>query len=162
VNIKDFLKMYIKETPGKIIDIDTNETVGSHEGAVFYTIGQRHGLNVGGGLPYYIVKKDMAKNVIYVSKNLNSAELWTNTVKLEDVILRQADETQIKNGDKVSVRIRHRAPLIQATIKNFDQKSKTLELEFTEEIKMPATGQSAVIYTGKNAEICAGGGIIMV
>ncbi len=161
VNIKDFLKMYIKETPGKIIDADTNEEVGSHEGAVFYTIGQRHGLNVGGGLPYYVVKKDMASNIVYVSKNLNNTELWTNTVKLEDVILRQPKEGRIKNGTEVFTRLRHRAPLVQAVIENYDQDSKTLELKFLEEIKMPATGQSAVIYTGKNGEVCAGGGIVI-
>ena len=155
VSIKDFLKTYIKETPGKIIDIDTKKMLGHHEGAVFYTIGQRHGLNVGGGLPYYVVKKDMAKNIVYVSKNLNNADLWTKEVKLEDIILRE----EITDGTKVFVRLRHRAPLVPATIKN---KNCHPELHFKEEVKMPATGQSAVIYTGKNAEICVGGGIITV
>ena len=164
VGIKDFLKEYIKEKAGPIVDVDTGEKLGTHEGAIFYTIGQRHGLNVDGGLPYYVTSKDIEKNIVYVSKNLNSKELWTKELKLEDVILRG---TPSKN---VMVRLRHRAPLIPATITISDTKdtissinnttSICATLKFEQEIKAPATGQSAVIYDGKNAEICLGGGII--
>ena len=164
VGIKDFLKEYIKEKPGEIIDQETGKAVGFHEGAIFYTIGQRHGLNVGGGLPYYVVGKDIEKNVVYVSKNLNNKELWTKELDLQDVILRG------KPSEKVMVRLRHRAPLIPATISISNNKtsisnntksiSTSAKLIFEQEIKAPASGQSAVIYDGKNAEICLGGGII--
>ena len=178
VGIKDFLKEYVKEKHGEIHEAETNELVGFHEGAIFYTIGQRHGLNIGGGLPYYVVGKDIEKNIIYVSKNLNNKDLWTKELKLEDVILRG---TPSKN---VMVRLRHRAPLIPATITISDTKDTISNIEnttsdskdtissinnttsicatlkFEQEIKAPATGQSAVIYDGKNAEICLGGGII--
>jgi tRNA-specific 2-thiouridylase len=60
VGIKEFLQQYVETKPGKIIDQDSKE-VGEHDGAIFYTIGQRHGLEVGGGLPYYVVGKDMKK-----------------------------------------------------------------------------------------------------
>src|SRR3990167_3245145 len=53
VGIKDFLSQYVDFRPGKIVD-QKGKVVGEHEGAVFYTIGQRHGLDVGGGLPYYV------------------------------------------------------------------------------------------------------------
>ena len=65
VGMDDFLKEYFPVTPGDIIDAETGEKLGVHEGAVFYTIGQRHGLNIGGGLPYYVVSKDMDKNIIF-------------------------------------------------------------------------------------------------
>ena len=108
--------------------------------------------------------KDLEKNIVYVSKNLNNKDLWTKELKLEDVILRG---TPSKN---VMVRLRHRAPLIPATITISDTKdtissinnttSICATLKFEQEIKAPAAGQSAVIYDGKNAEICLGGGII--
>ncbi|MBR5408731.1 tRNA-specific 2-thiouridylase [Candidatus Saccharibacteria bacterium] len=151
VGIKDFLKEYLPVKPGKIKDIDSGETLGAHEGAWFYTIGQRKGLNIGGGLPIYVVKKDLAKNIVYVSKNLNNAELWTTKLSLKDVILRgePADES-----GKIEVRLRHRASLIPATLKIKKDKAVVV---FESEIKAPASGQSVVFYDG---EICLGGGII--
>ena len=165
VGMKDFLKEYLKSTeyrkkflkPGKIIDRETKEAVGFHDGAIFYTIGQRHGLNVGGGLPYYVVGKDMKKNEVYVSKNLNDENLWTKTLELKDVILREKPTENME----VEVRLRHRAKLEKAILKNikgnFENGTATLTLEFENEIKRTASGQSAVIY--KN-EICLGGGIL--
>ena len=194
VGMDDFLKEYFPVTPGDIIDAETGEKLGVHEGAVFYTIGQRHGLNIGGGLPYYVVSKDMDKNIIFVSKNLNNKEIWTRELKLTDVVLRtniselgvfrsaaarsplgtcersedlapaahgrlplgtqtarRADGPAGRDPElEVLVRLRHRAPLIPAS---FDGEI----LRFENEIKRPASGQSAVLYDG---EICLGGGII--
>lgn len=155
VGIKDFLQEYIEVTPGQIIDRDTNRVLGTHEGAVFYTIGQRHGLNLGGGLPYYVVGKDMSKNLVYVSKNLNHLNLWTKTLKLKDVMIRQIHQ---ESGDiqpnlsKLTCRVRHRAPLINCSFN-----TETNEVILAEEIKHPAAGQSVVFYDG---DICIGGGII--
>ena len=155
VGIKDFLQEYIEVVPGQIIDRDTGEVLGTHEGAVFYTIGQRHGLSLGGGLPYYVVGKDMAKNLVYVSKNLNHLNLWTKTLKLKDVIIRQIhqDTGDIQpNLSNLTCRVRHRAPLISCGFN-----AETNEVILIEEIKHPAAGQSVVFYDG---DICIGGGII--
>ena len=150
VGMKDFLKEYIDIQPGEIREIETEKKLGVHEGAVFYTIGQRHGLYLSGtagevndGLPYYVVAKDLEKNIVYVSKNLNDSHIWTKELKLKDVLMRG-------KAKDVLVRLRHRAPLVKAT---FDKDT----LHFENEIKRPAAGQSAVIYDG---EICLGGGII--
>ena len=164
VGMKDFLKEYLKSENDKkylehgvIIDRETKELVGFHDGAIFYTMGQRHGLNIGGGLPYYVVGKDMEKNEVYVSKNLNDENLWTKTLELGDVILRE----ELKEGTEVEVRLRHRAKLEKAIIKNIagdiENGAATCELEFIDEIKRTASGQSAVIYKD---EICLGGGIL--
>ena len=155
VGIKDFLQEYIEVVPGQIIDRDTGEALGTHEGAVFYTIGQRHGLNLGGGLPYYVVGKDMAKNLVYVSKNLNHLNLWTKTLKLKDVMIRQIHQAtgdSQPNLSKLTCRVRHRAPLISCSFN-----SETNEVTLGEEIKHPAAGQSVVFYAG---DVCIGGGII--
>lgn len=155
VGIKDFLQEYIEVVPGQIIDRDTGEALGTHEGAVFYTIGQRHGLNLGGGLPYYVVGKDMEKNQVFVSKNLNHLNLWTKTLKLKDVIIRQIHQESGNiqpNLSELTCRVRHRAPLISCSFN-----SETNEVTLSEEIKHPAAGQSVVFYDG---DICIGGGII--
>jgi tRNA-specific 2-thiouridylase len=171
VGMDDFLKEYFPVTPGDIIDAETGKKLGVHEGAVFYTIGQRHGLNIGGGLPYYVVSKDMDKNVIFVSKNLNNKDIWAKELRLTDVVMRTNmlhSRHFATNGERVSeeprndgrdeacrecnvlVRLRHRAPLTPAV---FDGEI----LRFENEIKRPASGQSAVLYDG---EECLGGGII--
>ena len=178
VGMKDFLKEYIDTKPGEIRDADTDEVLGYHEGAVFYTIGQRHGLYLASDLPYYVVKKDIIKNIVYVSKNLNDDNLWVDKLKLKDVIMRASDNfrsrpcptspsarvagansrvatlrdaaNQELSEAPLLVRLRHRAPLVPA---KFDGET----LYFEHKIKRPAAGQSAVIYDG---EICLGGGII--
>ena len=76
IGMREFLSQYVTTKPGDIIDTQTNKALGRHDGAIFYTLGQRHGLDVGGGLPYYVVGKDMAKNELYVSTNLNDDNLW--------------------------------------------------------------------------------------
>ena len=144
-NMRDFLAEFVETKPGKIIDIDTGKELGVHDGAIFYTLGQRHGLNIGLGLPHYVVKKDMAQNIVYVSQNLNSLKLWTNTVKLKDVILRHGDD-----GRHIKARIRHRAPLVDADYQDGI-------LTFAEDQKSLTPGQSVVFYRD---EICLGGGII--
>lgn len=144
VGMKDFLKEYIDVELGEIREIESEKVLGYHEGAIFYTIGQRHGLYISDGLPYYVVKKDLANNIVYVSRNLNNSNLWTNTVELRDVFIRN------EIPKNVQARLRHRAPLIPAV---FDGKM----LKFQDEIMRPASGQSVVLYDG---EICLGGGIM--
>ncbi|MBR3365930.1 tRNA 2-thiouridine(34) synthase MnmA [Candidatus Saccharibacteria bacterium] len=144
VGMEDFLKQYFKEKAGPIIDAETGEKLGTHEGAIFYCVGQRHGLNLGGGLPYYVVRKDVKKNIVYVSRNLNSKDLWTDELELEDIILRGEPKD-------LQVRLRHRAELIPAVLEGN-------KLKFEKPVKRPASGQSAVFYDGN---VCLGGGIIL-
>lgn len=148
VGMKDFLREYIDQQPGEIRELETDQILGYHDGAVFYTIGQRHGLYIGGGLPYYVVKKDLTKNIVYVSKNLNASDLWTKELKLENLFFR--DKTDLPKDGQVLVRLRHRAPLLPATFKN-----DTIYLE--EEVKTIAPGQSVVLYKD---DLCLGGGIV--
>ena len=80
-----FCREYVKTAPGNIIDRQTGSVVGKHDGAIFYTLGQRHGLNVGGGLPYYVVGKDMEKNEVYVSRSIDNESLWRKELRLADI-----------------------------------------------------------------------------
>ena len=104
-----------------------------------------------------MVKKDIKNNIVYVSKNLNDGHIWTNELKLRDVIVRDGvkDIISPSSTNDILVRLRHRAPLIPAKI--ILEKSGEATLKFANKIKRPAAGQSAVIYDDK---ICLGGGII--
>lgn len=158
VGIKDFLQQYVTTNPGPIIE-QHGVTIGEHDGAIFYTIGQRHGLNVGGGLPYYVVGKDMTKNEVYVTTDLNDQRLWQKELTLTDVHWINGEPEM---GKTYHVRTRYRAPLVACTLQVAPLGSKkgenTLQVVLSEEVRAVTAGQSAVIYDG---EQCLGGGIII-
>ncbi len=155
VGMKDFLREYLDAQPGEIREQETEQILGYHDGAIFYTIGQRHGLYLGGGLPYYVVGKDLVSNIVYVSKNLNHPQLWATSLRLADVYLRnQLTPQELIKLPQLRVRLRHRAPLLDVTVA---AAPNGLTLQFAEPTKRPAPGQSAVLYAG---EICLGGGIV--
>jgi tRNA-specific 2-thiouridylase len=151
VGIREFLGEYVEPQLGDIVDEATGKIVGQHDGAIFYTIGQRHGLNVGGGLPYYVVRKDMAANVVYITTDLNNQNLWQTELRLRDVVYR-GDPKHPKLD--LLVRTRHRAPLVKATLE-LDGSNATVR--FADEQRAVAPGQSVVFYDG---EVCLGGGIV--
>lgn len=149
VGIRDFLVHELgPQRPGNIVD-STGRIVGRHEGAIFYTIGQRHGLDVGGGLPFYVSGKDMIKNEITVTTDLSSDSLWNDKISLSDISW-VINEPQPQ--EQILVRTRHRAPLVAA-----DYNAKMSQLDLYEPIRALTPGQSAVIYTQTE---CLGGGII--
>lgn len=147
VGIKEFLLNELgPQQPGPIIDQHGRE-IGQHDGAIFYTIGQRHGLNVGGGLPYYVARKDMDSNTVYVTTDLSDADLWSREVPLEDVhwiSRRPAAEGRLR------ARLRYRGPLVGCRLEGD-------RLILDEEQRGIAAGQSAVIYEDDRV---LGGGIV--
>ena len=147
IGMKEFLSQYVTTKPGDIIDTSKNMVVGRHDGAIFYTLGQRHGLDVGGGMPYYVVGKNMDRNEVYVSSNLNEESLWLTSVQLKDVHWISGDSSY----GPCRVRVRHRAPLVDATIN--DDNVITL----VEPLRAVTAGQSIVLYSDNT---CIGGGIV--
>lgn len=151
VGIREFLSEYVEQKPGEIIDKKTGKVLGHHDGAIFYTLGQRHGLDLGGGLPYYVVGKDMEKNEVYVTTDLNDATLWKTDVQLGAVHwINDAPTSGI-----YQIRIRHRAPLIDAEL---SYEGDRVLLKLYNEQRAIASGQSVVIY---GDDVCLGGGIIL-
>lgn len=151
IGIRDFLNQYVNPRPGNIVDKKTGVILGQHDGAIYYTFGQRHGLDLGGGMPYYVVGKDMDKNEVYVTTNLNDDSLWKKMIIL--VNLHWINQTP-KNG-RYQIRVRHRAPLAWADLE-LDHNEARLTLDNPERAIAP--GQSIVIYDG---ETCLGGGIVV-
>lgn len=151
VGIKEFLLAELGEQPhGDIVD-QNSTVIGEHDGALFYTIGQRHGLSVGGGLPYYVVGKDMAKNEVYVTTDLQDDRLWQKELTLTSVHWINGTP---KTGTKLQVRTRYRAALVDCDLSVSD---KTVQLKLTDDVRAITPGQSAVLYEGERV---VGGGIV--
>lgn len=151
IGIREFLSQYVDQKPGEVVDKLSGKVLGHHDGAIFYTLGQRHGLDIGGGLPYYVVGKNMDKNEVYVTTDLNDDTLWKKKVNLTN--LHWINETPTEGEYKI--RVRHRASLVSANLR-FDGDNVQLDIENPE--RAVAAGQSVVIYEG---DTCLGGGIVI-
>lgn len=153
IDIKEFLSHYIKPEQGDVLDLKGN-IIGKHDGAFFYTIGERHGFDIKNKTPhdepYYVISKDINKNTITVSNKDIDGNLPNSikTIKLKNTNWNQ----EIPLNKKLMARSRYRAEL---------QEIKMLDLETVEFTKNQSTissGQSLVVYDG---DICLGGGIIV-
>ena len=157
VGIKDFLLYEIgPQAHGNIID-QNGMTIGEHDGAIFYTIGQRQGLGVGGGLPYYVTGKDMQKNEVYVTTDIDDQKLWHKELHL--TVPHWINEPP-EFGKTHHVRTRYRAELVEATIRPDEggDSTKGVVVSLTQEVRAITPGQSAVLYDGDRV---VGGGIIV-
>lgn len=151
----EFLKRYIPAHAGAIITPD-GKKIGEHEGAEFYTIGQRHGLGVGGHMePLYVAHKNITENTVTVAEGKRNPELYRTEAIFTDVNFINPD-SKILNFEFVYVRIRYRQPLFTASL--YKLKTNNYRLIFKKPQKAVAIGQSAVLYTKKGEML--GGGII--
>ena len=149
IDIKTLLKQYINEEVGSVIN-EAGETIGTHTGVMFYTIGERHGFVIThkstDDAPYFITAKDIEKNTLTVSHTPPQEDTG------EVFVLDQTNWTQsIAKGDVYEARARYRAPLAKVEVLD-DTHVRVVEGEITK-----ASGQSLVLYDG---EKCIGGGII--
>jgi tRNA-specific 2-thiouridylase len=154
VGIKDFLLHELGEQPYGDIVNQHGQVIGEHDGALFYTIGQRHGLQVGGGLPFYVTGKDMKKNIVYVTTDLQDKDLWSRELKLTSLHWINRPPS---NYDKLNVRTRYRAQLVPITSIN-EVGDDAMQVTLSEDIRAVTPGQSAVIYSGDEV---LGGGIVV-
>ncbi len=157
IDIKDFLKNYIKEQKGKVLN-EAGEVVGEHDGAFYLTIGQRHGFKIlektPTDTPYYIIEKDIKNNTITVSQDSRKViDQDSKVVRLEKVNFTSGETPDLSK--KYKARIRYRQPLEECHLRY--GVNGEFELHFTKPQKAITPGQSAVIY---DKEVCLGGGII--
>ena len=149
-NFKEFLKNYLPNNPGDIVNIDTNEILGKHVGLMYYTIGQRRGLNVGGTKNrLFVVSKDLSKNILYVAEGDENKYLLSYSCEIEDVNL--LDELPLK----CTAKFRYRQPDNDVFIEKLD--NGNLLIKYPQGVKAVTEGQACVLYNG---EECLGGGII--
>ena len=150
VGIRPFLSEYIAPKRGLIVSAATGQTIGTHEGAAFYTIGQRQGLGIGGDGPYYVTARDIATNIVTVTTNPDDLMLAGNEFQLADA---HWIGTAPAPGD-YQVRLRHRGELIPARLASGNAFWTVTVLAPQRAI---AAGQSAVVYDG---DVVLGGGFI--
>ena len=151
-NFKEFLKNYLPATPGDIVDTN-GVVVGRHEGIMYYTIGQRHGLGIGGpGEAWFVCGKDVQKNHLIVGQGTQTELLYANRVIVTNVNI--INGPLVDNGN-LTAKFRYRQADIKVNIKWLSEDK--LEIKTTEPSKAITPGQFAVIYDG---EYCLGGGII--
>ncbi len=158
VDVKDFLKRYIEPKRGDVLSVD-GEVVGFHDGATFFTIGERHGFTIikKGTLDevQYVVAKDIEKNTITVSKvsQIGKFDNSVTRVRLNNVNIINPSEFKINHP--YMARARYRQELVGCKITEYSGETVCLEFNASQENISP--GQSLVFY---DAEVCLGGGII--
>lgn len=156
INYNDFLKRYLGEKNGKIIDIETGKTVGTHKGYWFHTIGQRKGLGLSGG-PWFVVKKDLESNTVFVARGYNPDEVYGNSILLQgfDFITGNPWDSSAF-AQKIKFKIRHTPDFTSGMLK---PEGIGYRIVSEDKIHGIAPGQFGVIYD-EEAHICIGSGII--
>lgn len=151
VKFSDFIRDFIPTKPGDIIDTD-GKIIGRHDGVYYYTIGQRHGIKIGGGIPYFVIEKNIKKNQLIVAKGANEDSLLSKQADIKS--FNWIDKRDIKKIKSCKSRIRYRQPLQSCKIVS---KNSRLKLLFNKKQRAVTPGQFAVLYKSKRM---LGGGII--
>ena len=152
-NFREFLKNYIPMKEGNIIDIETKEVIGRHDGVYYYTIGQRKGFKVGGSRgPYFCVGKNVYKNELYLATKNDHEWLYSDSCHVKDFNFMFRPETGVF---KATAKFRYRQCDNNVTVRIIDDTN--IMIEFDEHIKAVTKGQQAVVYMG---DVMIGGGVI--
>lgn len=149
-NFKKFLENYLPNIPGDIINIETKEKLGKHIGLMYYTIGQRKGLNLGGNADRcFVVGKDLEKNILYVSIGSDTKYLMTDSCIVDNI-----NWISDKKISKCTAKFRYRQKDNPVSLKWYND---YIEVKYQQPVKAVTPGQACVFYDG---EECLGGGII--
>jgi len=153
VDIPEFLSHYIPLEPGPVLDT-SGATIGQHQGALTYTLGQRHGFTLETHDPnrsaMFVVAKDTDANTITVAPH-PPTHAATDTIRLEEAVIR----APVAKGDDMTAQFRYRQTPIPVTV--HETRASAITLTCARDIEQPAAGQSCVLYRGTH---CIGGGII--
>ncbi|HDR1284918.1 tRNA 2-thiouridine(34) synthase MnmA [Pasteurella multocida] len=154
---KDFLARYLPAQPGEIRTVE-GKVVGHHDGLMYYTLGQRKGLGIGGvkGMgedPFYVVEKDLVNNVLVVAQGHDNSALLSSGLIASQ--LHWVDRQPIRQPVRCTVKTRYRQEDILCEIQPIND--ETIQVVFDEPQIAVTPGQSAVFYQG---EVCLGGGVI--
>jgi len=152
-NFKEFLSGYLPAQKGNMETFD-GKVVGRHDGLMYYTIGQRHGLGIGGsGDPWFVIGKDLERNVLYVGQGFHHEMLYSDSIIATDVSWVSKDS--LKKTFACTAKFRYRQPDNKVTVELLDDNK--VNVIFDEPIRAVTPGQAVVFYNG---EECLGGGTI--
>ncbi len=157
INYNDFIRRHLGERKGAIIELETGRKLGEHRGFWFHTIGQRKGLGLSGG-PWYVVKKNIHDNVIYVSNGYGTEKQYGNTLHLDEMHFISGNPWNDScNKVDITFKNRHMPDFINAKLSRINGTEYIIESD--SKVQGIAPGQFAVIYD-KDKHLCYGSGII--
>ena len=150
-NFKQFLKNYLPNIPGNIVDIETNKKLGEHIGLMYYTIGQRKGLNIGGSQDrMFVVGKDLNKNILYVAFGEDNPYLYSDSC-----IINNVNFISDLRPDKCTAKFRYRQKDNDVELEYLE--NNEILVKYTQGVKSVTPGQACVLYLNDE---CLGGGVI--
>jgi len=156
INYNEFIRRYIGEREGNIIELETGKKLGKHKGYWFHTIGQRKGLGLSQG-PWFVVKKDTDENIIYVSNGYDPVAQYKDEILLNDFqFISQEPDRDYSSPQKVFFKIRHQPEFTEGTL---EQNGKDQLIKSVKAVSGIAAGQFGVVYDVEQ-KVCLGAGVI--
>ena len=157
IDYSDFIKRHLGEKEGPIIEIETGKKIGVHKGYWFYTIGQRKGLGLSGG-PWYVVRKNVRDNVVYVSNGFDTKKQYGKIIPVEEMHwISGSPFNEDSDTVKIAFKTRHTPEFFQGEIKKLAHGG--YEVVSEKDVQGIAPGQFAIIYT-PDCMLCLGSGMI--
>ena len=159
IDYNEYVRRYLGESVGDVIELETGKKIGEHKGLWFHTIGQRKGLGFGGG-PWFVVKKDVERNILYVSHGYDPETAYKQDFKIHDFHA----TTYCPEGtalpelpERITFKIRHTPEYLPATIEKTGENAYVIHAD--SKIHGVAPGQFCVVYDAQH-HYCYGSGEI--
>lgn len=159
INYNDFIRRHLGERPGPIVELETGRVLGEHRGYWFHTIGQRKGLGLSGG-PWYVVRKDVETNTIYVSGGYDTERQYGRRLRIAETRFLTLDpwEGCECDGAEIMFKNRHTPEFIPGRLTRLDGTGEYI-IDSERRVQGIAPGQFAVLYD-RDCHRCLGSGVI--
>lgn len=152
-NFKEFLSQYLPAQSGEMRTLK-GKKIGTHAGLMYYTIGQRHGLGIGGdGDPWFVVGKNLDDNILYVEQGFHHDALYSDYLIASDISF--VNDVNLENGFECTAKFRYRQKDTKVFVKK--ENENAIRVIFNEPVRAITPGQSVVLYDG---DVCLGGATI--
>ena len=157
INYNDFVRRFLGEKEGPIIELETGKKIGTHRGYWFHTIGQRKGLGLSGG-PWFVIKKDIKRNIIYVSNGYDPETQYGKIINMHGFDFITEDPWgEFADEKEITFKIRHTPDFTHGRIRRIGD---LYRIESDNKIQGIAPGQYGVVYD-KDHRLCLGSGMII-
>lgn len=158
INYNDFVRRFLGEKEGRIVELETGKIIGTHRGYWFHTIGQRKGLGLSGG-PWFVIKKDILENIIYVSRGYGVETQYGNEFRLTDFHFITENPWKSSSSEiDITFKIRHTPEFTKGKL--IREGESSFRILSSEKLQGIASGQFGVVYD-EETKVCVGSGEII-